>query len=204
MTTRARPPRPRSRPAEGRRAPIVSRGRHPAAAAPLDRLDVAVLSELQANGRASLREIARRVGASVTTVSSRVRGLERLGVLQGFVPLVSVQRLAAIGRSPQCTVVYVVPASPNGHGLDRIAARIADVPSVCYLFQLAGSSELMALASTRSSAQTAALLRSLRRIPGIAEVRPIPIARVHKERPNHPVAALAPTASAGLSRPVMA
>ena len=132
------------------------------------------------------------MGASVTTVSTRVRGLERLGVLQGFVPLVSVQRLAAIGRSPHCAVLYIAPANGSRATLDRIAARVAEESNVCYLFQLAGSRELLALASSRSPAETEDLVRTVARISGVARVRPIPILHVHKERPGHPVGPPAP------------
>lgn len=151
----------------------------------MDALDEAILDVLQRNGRASLRQVARRVEASVTTVSARVRKLGGLGVLQGFVPLVSVQRLAAIGRSPQCTVVRIVPNGIGPGGVERLARRVAEAPSICYLFQLAGTSELLALASTRSARHTDELLRRLRKIPGVAQVRPTPVVRVHKERPNH-------------------
>jgi DNA-binding Lrp family transcriptional regulator len=179
--------RVRRRSRHSRRAPLVRRGRHRRPAEPLDRLDVAILAALQADGRASLRRVAQAVGASVTTVSSRVRALERLGVLQGFVPLVSVQRLAALGRSPHCVVLYVVPRSGSRGGIEEIARSVAKEPSVCYLFQMAGSSELMALASSVSAQATDRLIRALTEIPGVARVRPISIARVHKERPSHPV-----------------
>ena len=179
----------RSRPSPRRTGSLVSRGRRPREAIPFDRLDEAILRAFQSDGRASLRQIAREVGASVTTVSSRVHSLERLGVLQGFVPLLSVQRLAAIGRSPQCTVLRILPERSEAEHADRLARRIAQVPSICYLFELCGSEELMALASTGSPRETDALLRALRRIPGVSRVRPTSILRVHKERPNHPVGA---------------
>jgi DNA-binding Lrp family transcriptional regulator len=170
-----------------RREPLVRRGRHRGPAEPIDRLDVAILAALQADGRASLRRVAQMVGASVTTVSSRVRALERLGVLQGFVPLVSVQRLAALGRSPHCVVLYVAPRDDSRAGIEKVARSVAREPSVCYLFQTAGSSELMALASAVSAQATDRLIRTLSEIPGVARVRPISITRVHKERPGHPV-----------------
>ena len=135
----------------------------------------------------------------MTTVSNRVRGLTRLGVLQGFVPLLSVQRLAAIGRSPHCTVLRIEPARTGPAVIERLVHRLAAAPHVCYLFELNGSVELLALASTGSLPETQTLVRSLRRIPGVARVRATPILRVHKERPNHPVGrahsvgALAPT-----------
>lgn len=197
-------PNDRVFPGPRRRGPGVPRGRRRKGTAQVDRLDEAILTALQADGRASLRRVAQEVGVSVTTVSARVRGLERLGVLQGFVPLLSVQRLSALGRSPCCTVFRIVPRRTGPVGLAQLAHRLADIPSVCYLFELNGSGEFMALASTGTRAETGALLRSLRRVPGIARVRPTPILRVHKERPNHPIGAAKSLGARPPERPVPA
>ena len=189
-------PEKRSSPASGmrRRSPshrgrLVRRGRRRAPADPLDRLDVAILAAFQADGRASFRRVARKVGASVTTVCNRVRTLERSGILQGFVPLVSVQRLAALGRSPHCVVLHVAPGDRSPRKVEEIAQSIAREPSVCYLFQMAGSSELMALASLGSAPEIDRLIHTIATIPGVDHVRPISIMQVYKERPGHPVGA---------------
>ncbi len=110
----------------------------------------------------------------------------------------SVQRLAAVGRSPHCVVLFVAPRDRTGEGVDEVARAVAEAPSVCYLFQMAGSSELMAFASTVSERATAQLVESLSKIPGVEGVRPIYIARVHKERPGHPVGEPTPSARPGL------
>ncbi len=184
-------PRSRWTPRGSRRQPrrdsLVRRGRHRRSADPIDPLDVAILAALQDDGRASLRRVARTVGASVTTVSSRVRNLERTGILQGFVPLVSVQRLAAVGRSPDCVVLYILPSRATPEGIAQVARDVAREPNVCYLFQLADSSELMALASSHSIPETARTVRAIGQVRGVRRVRSVPILQVHKERPGHPV-----------------
>ncbi len=183
--------------------PLVRRGRHRSSAGPIDALDVAIVAALRDDGRASLRRVARRVGASVTTVSTRVRALERLGVLQGFVPLVSARRLAAIGRSPHCVVLHITPRDASRVGVEALARAIARDPNVCYLFEMAGSSELMALASTDREDETHRLIEELRALPYVLRVRPVPILEVYKERPGHPIGAPAKEADvdANLSRP---
>ncbi|NNN16968.1 MAG: Lrp/AsnC family transcriptional regulator [Thermoplasmata archaeon] len=183
---RARPPREWA--ATRRRRP----GRRPRPA--LDALDIKILRALQNDGRASFRRVARRVGASVTTVSTRVHQLSGLGVLQGFVPLVSVQRLAEVGRAPHCAVLYVEPVGDSPEAISAVAAGVALRPGVCYIFELRGSSELIVLASTATSAESTALLRALRELPGVARARALPIQRVHKERPGHPIGPPLPVA----------
>ena len=168
--------------------PLVRRGRPPGRShSPLDDLDAAILAILQQDGRASLRQVARKLGASVTTVSTRVRHLVRLRVLQGFVPLVSVQRLTEIGRSPSCVMLFVRPRTHPRVELKRVAGAVAQEPQVCYVFELAGGRELLALASTPSPEASRALVASLRGHPFIGGVRTLTIQRVHKERPNHPL-----------------
>ncbi len=169
-------PSPAPRPGPGRR-PRVS----------LDDLDIRILRTLQNDGRASFRQVARRVGASVTTVSTRVRQLSGLGVLQGFVPLVSVQRLAEVGRAPDCAVLYVHPTDAAPQAIQEVAAAIAGYPGVCYIFELHGRSELMVLASTPTAEETTDLLTAIRELPGVSRARAMGIERVHKERPGHPV-----------------
>ena len=55
----------------------------------LDELDVKILRLLSADARKSYRDIAKATDASISTVSSRVRKLEDLGVIIGYVPVLN-------------------------------------------------------------------------------------------------------------------
>lgn len=155
----------------------------------IDRLDIAILRVLQHDGRASFREVARRVGASVTTVSTRIDRLWRSGILTGFVPLLSARRLQEVGRPPHCVVCFIRPNGGGVRGLARVADAVAEHPRVCYVFEVMPGPQLIALASTRSEAESEALVSELSRLEGVSAVRTSPIRRVHKERPNHPIPA---------------
>ena len=50
----------------------------------LDRYDVAILAELQHDGRLSNAELAQRIGLSATPCWRRVRRLEEMGVIRGY------------------------------------------------------------------------------------------------------------------------
>src|SRR5690606_39602625 len=54
----------------------------------LDGVDRRILSELQADGRLSYNELARRVGRSTPAVAERVRRLSERGVIAGYHPRV--------------------------------------------------------------------------------------------------------------------
>ena len=54
------------------------------AASRLDRIDLAILRELQAEGRITNVELARRVGISAPPCLRRVRALEERGLIRGY------------------------------------------------------------------------------------------------------------------------
>jgi DNA-binding Lrp family transcriptional regulator len=74
-----------------------------------DRIDRAILVELQKNGRLSNKDLAERVGLAPSSVLERVRGLRERGVIRGFHAEVDP---AALGRGVQALVgVRVRPHS---------------------------------------------------------------------------------------------
>ena len=53
-----------------------------------DKLDRSILHSLQQNARKSYRDIARELGVSLNTVSSRIRKMEEQGTIRGYSALV--------------------------------------------------------------------------------------------------------------------
>ncbi len=54
---------------------------------PLSRIDSNILRELQADGRITYAELARRVGLTTTPCMERVKRMEREGVIKGYTAL---------------------------------------------------------------------------------------------------------------------
>ena len=65
----------------------------------LDATDVAILRSLHQDARASLRRIAKEVGVSVPTVSTRLRNLEDLGIVRGYRAVIDPERLDEIAMA---------------------------------------------------------------------------------------------------------
>jgi DNA-binding Lrp family transcriptional regulator len=59
----------------------------------LDDLDIDILRSLNESARKSFRDIAKELHVSLTTVSNRVRGLEKNGVIQGYIPVLDATKL---------------------------------------------------------------------------------------------------------------
>lgn len=59
----------------------------------LDKLDLAILQELQSNGRITVTELASRVGLSKTPCQIRMKRLEEQGYILGYVALLNLKKL---------------------------------------------------------------------------------------------------------------
>ena len=59
----------------------------------LDDLDLQILRSLNDNARKSFRDIAKELHVSLTTVSNRVKVMERAGVIQGYIPVLDATKL---------------------------------------------------------------------------------------------------------------
>jgi DNA-binding Lrp family transcriptional regulator len=59
----------------------------------LDELDIEIIRSLNDNARKSFRDIAKELQVSLTTISNRVKALEKSGVIQGYMPIVDATKL---------------------------------------------------------------------------------------------------------------
>ncbi len=83
----------------------------------LDKTDVAILRAVQEDARRSLRDIAKKVGVSVPTVSARLATLEQLGVVKAYRAVLDPERLN------ERSVTLVLKASLQA--AEQVAADLA-------------------------------------------------------------------------------
>jgi Lrp/AsnC family transcriptional regulator, leucine-responsive regulatory protein len=98
----------------------------------MDNTDWAIIEELQADGRMSMNELARRIPLSPPAVTERVRRLERDGVIQGYRAMISP---AAIGIG---IVAIVRMGCENTISCVRRQLDPADFPEVRDLYRVSG------------------------------------------------------------------
>ncbi len=103
----------------------------------LDPLDRAILAVLLADGRASFREIARRLDSTTPTVSARVKRLQALGVIKQFTAVIDETLLP--GRT---MVARYVPADGR---MDDVLVSVHAHPATRHVDELADGSILARL-----------------------------------------------------------
>ena len=74
--------------------PLQMRPKHGDAGSPmLDDLDIDILRSLNDSARKSFRDIAKELHVSLTTVSNRVKAMEKAEVILGYIPIVDPSKL---------------------------------------------------------------------------------------------------------------
>jgi Lrp/AsnC family leucine-responsive transcriptional regulator len=134
----------------------------------LDRIDTKILELLVRDGRMSWRDVAERIGLSLTPTLRRIRRLEEDGYIEGFGARLSEQRLG-VGIT---MFVSVTLERQTEEKLKVFERRIADVPEVMSCYLMTGSADyvLRVVASDLESYQRF-MLDILTRIPGVAHIQ---------------------------------
>lgn len=132
----------RSRPAPEPPPPEAAEPPHGAS---LDRYDIAILRELQADARLSNTELASRIGLSAAPTWRRVRWLEQQGYITGYRAEID-RRKIGLGV---LAFVRVDAERNNAEATQALEARIRELPEVvaCHYISGAGTFELHVMAT---------------------------------------------------------
>jgi DNA-binding Lrp family transcriptional regulator len=134
-------------------------------AAALDEVDRAILRELEADGRLSMRTLAERVSVSRSNVYTRVERMIADGVITGFTARIDPVR-TGLG-----TAAYVL-LTIEQHSWREVAARLRGVPYIEHLAFVGGDVDLVMLVRTPDNVTLRdVVLARIHALPGIRSTR---------------------------------
>ncbi|WP_375567984.1 Lrp/AsnC family transcriptional regulator [Ahrensia marina] len=134
----------------------------------LDAIDWQILAELQADGRMTNVELARRVGISAPPCLRRVRALEEAGLIRGYRALLDEK---ALGFD---IVAYAMVGLVNQSESDLVAfeARVAGWSTVRECYAISGEADfILKCAAKDFSSFQAFVIDELTKADNIASVR---------------------------------
>lgn len=140
----------------------------------LDPTDAAILRALQKDARASLRTIAKTVGVSVPTVSSHLRNLEQLGIVRGYLVLLSP------GHLESRSIALVVKAERTA--AEDVARRLAARGWARRVLMGPGGSILVDV-DADGDEDVGPILREVSGLPGVSSVQSFVGLRTVKDEP---------------------
>ena len=142
----------------------------------LDDIDRRILAELTRNGRISNADLARRVGLSASPCWTRVRALERSGVIKGYSAVID---RSALGL-PETMVVEVTLNKHRhaGGAVDSFIKAVERLPEVIDAAMVAGDFDFYLRVAVANTAEYERFLREkLYRIPNVRKARSILVLR---------------------------
>ena len=145
--------------------PPPPRGPDGRSAAPLDDVDHAIVRELRADGRMSMRTLAERVSVSRSNAYTRVERLVAEGVITGFTAQVDPVR-AGLG-----TAAYVL-VNIEQNSWRKVSAQLGKVPYIEHIAFVGGDVDLvMLIRAPDNAALRDVVLSRLHAVEGVRSTR---------------------------------
>ena len=147
----------------------------------MDKVDRAILAELQADGRLTVTELADRVRLTPGPCHRRLRELERSGIITGYRAIVNP---AAVGMGFEALVQITLERGDAGT-VDSFEAALAELPQVRHAERLFGDPDYLLRVAARDLDSFATLRdQKLATLPGIHRLRStIVMKRIIDNRP---------------------
>jgi len=150
------------------------------AAVSLDELDVRILRALTVDARKSYREVARALGVSIGTVSSRVKRMETAGVITGYAPLIEPKRLGY-------DIVAVIGIKISRGKLLEVQKRLAREERVFGVYDVTGEWDSILMARFRNTRELDAFVKKLSATENVERTYTQVVLNVVKHEPRVPV-----------------
>jgi DNA-binding Lrp family transcriptional regulator len=125
-----------------------------------DATDLLLLAQLRENGRVPVATLARRLGASRTTVQARIERLERLGVIRGYTVVVAEDYDRALIRAH-------VSLTIGPKSLGAVEAGLRRMPEIRQLYSVSGTVDLIALCEAASVSEMDRLIDRIGMVEGV-------------------------------------
>jgi DNA-binding Lrp family transcriptional regulator len=126
----------------------------------LDDTDQRLIAELRRDGRASLSELAARLGLARATVRVRMERLQARGEVVGFTVLTR----SDVSPTPVRAMMMI---GIEGRGQERITARLVGQPEVLAVHSTNGKWDLICELGTRTLEELDALILKVRGYEGV-------------------------------------
>lgn len=120
--------------------------------ADVDDKDMIILSMLETDGRATLSQLAKASGLSVSAAQTRVQKLERRGIIRGYAAVIDHER----SGQPISAFVSVTPLDYSKES--DIPRKLRDIDGIVSCYSVAGAPSFMLLVRVASPGKLEELL----------------------------------------------
>jgi DNA-binding Lrp family transcriptional regulator len=124
----------------------------------LDETDVKILKTLTSDARLSLKHVSKNSGVSAQTVFTRMKRMEKEGVIRGYSVIVDHEKIGY-----QLTALIEITVSKGR--LLEMENEIARMPNVCCVYDVTGLTDAFVIAKFKSREELSAFAKRLLALP---------------------------------------
>jgi Lrp/AsnC family transcriptional regulator, regulator for asnA, asnC and gidA len=143
--------------------------------AKIDELDLALIKELQADGRRSFRDIAEKLKVAEGTVYNRVNKLKEEGVIKNFLVDVDYSKLGY-------DLTAVIGVRAKGGHLPEIETKIAKEKNVTAVYDITGEYDAIVVAKFPGRDELNNLVKRLNSLENVERTYTMVVLNVVKEK----------------------
>ena len=119
-----------------------------------DDKDELIMKNLMSDARRSARQLSLAVGLSTVTVLSRIKRLEKMGVIQGYHASINHEK-AGYG------LVAIIEIAAKNTELSNVEDVISKYENVCAIYDVTGATDLLVIAKFRSRSELSTFVKNL-------------------------------------------
>ena len=140
-----------------------------------DRLDRQILNILLENARSTHRDIAKKVGCSLGTVNTRIKKLEKEGIIQGYSVHVDYERLGY-------NIEVMIHIKIRRGEFYELSKKLINDPHVYLIFDMTGDYDAEVLARFRNRRELDEFVKKLQQYESIASTSTKMILNILREK----------------------
>ena len=126
----------------------------------LDHLDLEILRRLSGDSRSSIRKLSRELGVPPSTLYSRIKRLEELGVVRGYTAVIDYAKLGF-------QVTAAIHVSVEGKMIEELERIVASRPEAVAVYDITGEYDMLVIARFRSIGELDRFIKWLNKLEGV-------------------------------------
>jgi len=139
-----------------------------------------ILSELQVDGRQSVRELAEKLEVSATTIAKRLEQLENDGILRGVTADIDYEKLGyAYLAITRCKV--------RGDAFEEVLELFKELPPLTDIYEITGDYDVLAIGHYQDRKEMNTIVKRLQEHDGIIETNTSIALRILRENGQIPL-----------------
>lgn len=143
----------------------------------VDELDLKILDVIKNDAKLSVREIAKILNKSPSTILSRIKKLERIGVIKGYATLIDYSKL-----NYQVTAITLLQV--EGPYIEEVEKLLASEPNVRAVYDVTGEYDVIVISLFKTVSELDNFIKRLLKVPHIRRSITSIVFRVIKDNPN--------------------